>query len=104
MLNSIRAIESVRCTEVVCFSGGPLSEVPLYNNIIYIVIQYYITGVVVLFHVLVHTQLGIPALGFSAINNTPILLHQHNEYVNERVFLRGIKVYEDVIANLASVD
>ena len=32
MLNSIRAIESVRCTEVVRFSECPLSEVPLYST------------------------------------------------------------------------
>ncbi len=49
-------------------------------------------------------QLGIPALGFSAINHTPILLHDHNEFLNERVFLRGISIYEDLISNLASVD
>ena len=55
-------------------------------------------------HAHTHTQLGIPALGFSPINNTPILLHDHNEFVNEKVFLRGIKVYEDVLANLASAD
>uniref|UniRef100_H3DB38 N-acyl-aliphatic-L-amino acid amidohydrolase n=1 Tax=Tetraodon nigroviridis TaxID=99883 RepID=H3DB38_TETNG len=46
---------------------------------------------------------GIPAVGFSPINRTPILLHDHNEFLNERVFLRGISIYEGLIATLASV-
>ncbi|XP_065214153.1 aminoacylase-1A [Planococcus citri] len=47
--------------------------------------------------------LGIPALGFSPMNNTPVLLHDHDEFLNENVFLRGIEVYYNVIKNLASV-
>lgn len=49
-------------------------------------------------------QLGIPALGFSAMNHTPILLHDHNEFLNERVFLKGIGVYEDIITALGNVE
>ncbi len=30
-------------------------------------------------------EVGIPALGFSPMNNTPILLHDHNEFLNEKV-------------------
>ena len=48
-------------------------------------------------------QLGIPALGFSPMNNTPILLHDHNEFLNEKIFLRGIDIYSDVILNVANV-
>jgi aminoacylase len=33
--------------------------------------------------------------------NTPTLLHDHNEFLNEATFLRGIDIFEDVIANLA---
>ncbi|KAM0952631.1 putative N-acyl-aliphatic-L-amino acid amidohydrolase [Dioscorea sansibarensis] len=47
-------------------------------------------------------QLGIPALGFSPMANTPILLHEHNEHLKDTVFLRGIKVYEHVISALSS--
>ena len=50
-----------------------------------------------------YTQLNIPALGFCAINNTPILLHDHNEFLNEKTFLRGIEIYEDIIRALTSV-
>ncbi|CAN1140830.1 Acy1 [Linum perenne] len=46
-------------------------------------------------------QLGIPALGFSPMTNTPILLHDHNEFLKESVFLKGIEVYEHVISSLS---
>uniref|UniRef100_A0A8C5QGH1 N-acyl-aliphatic-L-amino acid amidohydrolase n=1 Tax=Leptobrachium leishanense TaxID=445787 RepID=A0A8C5QGH1_9ANUR len=46
---------------------------------------------------------GYPALGFSPMNHTPILLHDHNEYLNEDVFLRGIHIYNKIISSLASV-
>lgn len=32
-------------------------------------------------------QIGIPCFGFSPISNTPILLHDHNEFINEKVLL-----------------
>ncbi|KAM9132919.1 aminoacylase-1 isoform 1-T2 [Pangshura tecta] len=46
---------------------------------------------------------GYPALGFSPMNHTPVLLHDHNEYLNERVFLRGIEIYASLLTSLASV-
>uniref|UniRef100_A0A3P9MWA2 N-acyl-aliphatic-L-amino acid amidohydrolase n=1 Tax=Poecilia reticulata TaxID=8081 RepID=A0A3P9MWA2_POERE len=46
---------------------------------------------------------GIPAIGFSPMNRTPILLHDHNEHLNERIFLNGIGVYERLIPALAAV-
>ena len=49
-------------------------------------------------------QLGIPAIGFSPMNNTPILLHEHNEFLNEDVYLRGIDIYCQIIPALASVE
>jgi aminoacylase len=45
---------------------------------------------------------GIPAFGFSPINNTPILLHDHNEFLNERVFLRGIDILYEIVLDLAN--
>ena len=38
------------------------------------------------------------------MNHTPILLHDHNEFLNERVFLDGIDFYKEVIAAAASVE
>ncbi|KAJ7290860.1 hypothetical protein O6H91_21G044000 [Diphasiastrum complanatum] len=45
---------------------------------------------------------GIPALGFSPIANTIPLLHDRNEYVNVKEFLRGIKVYEEIFRIFSS--
>lgn len=49
-------------------------------------------------------ELGIPALGFSPMRNTPILLHDHNEYIDQGVFAEGITVYESLISALASAE
>ncbi|XP_071817211.1 aminoacylase-1-like [Apostichopus japonicus] len=46
---------------------------------------------------------GYPCIGFSPMKNTPILLHDHNEFINEDVFLEGIKVYEALIPALSGV-
>uniref|UniRef100_A0A8C6TDU6 N-acyl-aliphatic-L-amino acid amidohydrolase n=1 Tax=Neogobius melanostomus TaxID=47308 RepID=A0A8C6TDU6_9GOBI len=46
---------------------------------------------------------GLPAIGFSPMNRTPILLHDHNEFLNEQVLLRGISIYQKLIPALASV-
>lgn len=48
-------------------------------------------------------QAGHPAIGFSPMNHTPVLLHDHNEFLNEQVFLRGIEIYAHLISALASV-
>jgi aminoacylase len=48
-------------------------------------------------------EVGIPAIGFSPMPHTPTLLHDHNEFLNEATFLRGIDVFVDLIANLADV-
>ncbi|NXD82401.1 ACY1 protein, partial [Halcyon senegalensis] len=44
-----------------------------------------------------------PAIGFSPMNRTPVLLHDHNEFLNEQVFLRGIDIYAHLLPALASV-
>uniref|UniRef100_A0A8B9ESY3 N-acyl-aliphatic-L-amino acid amidohydrolase n=1 Tax=Anser cygnoides TaxID=8845 RepID=A0A8B9ESY3_ANSCY len=46
---------------------------------------------------------GHPAIGFSPMNRTPVLLHDHNEFLNEDVFLRGIDIYAHLLPALASV-
>jgi aminoacylase len=47
-------------------------------------------------------QIGIPCFGFSPMSNTPILLHDHNEFINDKVFMEGIRVYERLITHLAN--
>ncbi|CAG9760516.1 unnamed protein product [Ceutorhynchus assimilis] len=49
-------------------------------------------------------EVGIPAIGFSPINNTPILLHDHNEYLNKDLFLKGIDIYCKLIKSVADLD
>jgi aminoacylase len=34
---------------------------------------------------------------------TPVLLHDHDEFINEDIFLKGIETYMDVIENLTNV-
>ncbi|CAF4376962.1 unnamed protein product, partial [Adineta steineri] len=47
-------------------------------------------------------NMGYPAIGFSPIINTPILLHDHNEYLPIEVFLYGIDIYVKLIQHLTS--
>lgn len=48
-------------------------------------------------------SLGIPAFGFSPMNNTPVKLHDHDEFLNIKVFIRGIDIYSNLIPALADV-
>jgi len=48
-------------------------------------------------------EMGIPAIGFSPMNNTPILLHDNNEFLNKDVFLNGIRIYKELIPAIANV-
>ena len=48
-------------------------------------------------------ELWIPALGFSPMPNTPVLLHDHNEMLNEKIFLNGIDIFVDIIEEMANV-
>ncbi len=45
---------------------------------------------------------GINAYGFSPMSNTPILLHEHNEYLSIKEFKKGIDVYTSLIPKLAN--
>lgn len=47
--------------------------------------------------------LGIPAIGFSPINNTPVLLHDHDEFLHADVYLKGIEIYERILTKVCNV-
>ncbi|KRT83487.1 Peptidase [Oryctes borbonicus] len=49
-------------------------------------------------------DVGIPAFGFSPMNKTPVLLHDHDEFLNVDIFLKGIDIYCKLIADLANVE
>jgi aminoacylase len=45
---------------------------------------------------------GIPAIGFSPMNNTPVLLHDHDEFLHADVYLKGIEIYEKVLEKVCN--
>ncbi|KAJ1560467.1 adenylate cyclase, partial [Cladochytrium tenue] len=45
---------------------------------------------------------GVPAIGFSPMNRSPVLLHEHNESLHKDVFLRGIEVFEAIFREMFS--
>ncbi|KAK7308338.1 hypothetical protein VNO77_41940 [Canavalia gladiata] len=47
---------------------------------------------------------GLPAIGFSPMANTPVLLHDDNEFLNKDVYLKGIEIYDSIIKAYASAD
>ena len=47
-------------------------------------------------------SVNIPAIGFSPMNNTPVLLHDHDEYLEADVYLKGIEIYTKIIASIAN--
>ncbi|XP_014256863.1 aminoacylase-1-like [Cimex lectularius] len=47
-------------------------------------------------------DLGIPAFGFSPMNKTPVLLHDHDEFLSESTFLTGLDIYTKLIPALAN--
>lgn len=46
-------------------------------------------------------EVKVPSFGFSPIEKTPNLLHKHNEYITMDGYLKGCKVYEDIIKQMA---
>ncbi|XP_063822557.1 aminoacylase-1-like [Ostrinia nubilalis] len=48
-------------------------------------------------------RVGIPALGYSPMNNTPVLLHDHDEFLKADIFLKGIDIYVKLITAVANV-
>lgn len=49
-------------------------------------------------------SLGIPGLGFMPIKNTPILLHDHDEFLGAEMYLRGIEIYQKILENITQLD
>lgn len=46
----------------------------------------------------------IPAFGFTPLNNTPILLHDHNEFVNNKIFEKGVDILYKIVLDMANLD
>ncbi|XP_065363422.1 aminoacylase-1-like [Calliphora vicina] len=48
-------------------------------------------------------DIGIPSLGFSPMNNTPTLMHDHDEYLKADVYLHGIEIYKEILKELLNM-
>lgn len=46
--------------------------------------------------------IGIPAIGFSPMNKTPVLLHDHDEYLTAETYLKGVDIYRVIISKVAN--
>jgi aminoacylase len=44
---------------------------------------------------------NVPVIGFSPMINHPVLLHDHNEYLNANMYLTGIEIYQNVISEMS---
>ncbi|KAG1711395.1 hypothetical protein DVH05_008647 [Phytophthora capsici] len=49
-------------------------------------------------------KVGVPAIGFSPMKRTEILLHEHNESLSKDTFLYGISVYTSVFKDMFSYE
>ncbi|GAB0091333.1 aminoacylase-1 [Sergentomyia squamirostris] len=47
-------------------------------------------------------EIGIPAIGFSPMDHTPVLLHDHDEFLQADVYLRGIDIFKKIIEKVAN--
>eukprot|EP01080_Neovahlkampfia_damariscottae_P005673 gene5673-9494_t len=50
----------------------------------------------------IYRDVGVTMIGFSPMINTPVLLHDHNEFLHKDVYLNGIRVYVDLLKKLLS--
>lgn len=48
-------------------------------------------------------QLNLSAIGFMPMPNTPIKLHDNDEFIHADVYLNGINIYKKIISNLGNV-
>lgn len=46
----------------------------------------------------------IKAINFSPMSDTPVLLHDHDEFISKQVFLNGITLFKHFIAELTSFE
>lgn len=49
-------------------------------------------------------KLGVPAVGFSPITETPDLLHKHDEFIQVEGYRKGVRIYMELLKSLADAD
>jgi aminoacylase len=45
---------------------------------------------------------GVTMIGFSPMIHTPVLLHDHNEFLHKDIYIRGVHLYVKLIKKLFS--
>lgn len=48
-------------------------------------------------------EANIPVIGFSPMNHTPILLHEHDEFIKASTYIEGIEIYRKLLLELANL-
>lgn len=48
-------------------------------------------------------SLGIPCFNFSPMNHTQFKIHEHNEFLNKKVFLKGVEIFCGLIPAISNV-
>lgn len=48
-------------------------------------------------------QVGIPTIGFAPIDQVEMLAHENNEFLNKKMFLKGIEIYKNILTSLDNV-
>ena len=49
------------------------------------------------------SQINIPVIGFSPMNNTPVLLHEHDEFLKASTYVEGITIYKKLLLEIANL-
>lgn len=47
---------------------------------------------------------NIPAIGFSPMNSTEPLLHDHDEHLGAEIYLKGIGIYENILKKIGNAN
>ncbi|XP_031625181.1 aminoacylase-1-like [Contarinia nasturtii] len=48
-------------------------------------------------------EVDIPVIGFSPMNHTPVLLHEHDEFIKASTYLDGIEIYKKLLIEIANL-
>lgn len=48
-----------------------------------------------------NTRPPIKVVNFSPMRDTPVLLHDHDEFLSQEIFLQGILIFKDIVSDIA---
>lgn len=47
--------------------------------------------------------MNVPVIGFSPMNYTPVLLHEHDEYIKASTYIEGIEIYKKILVEIGNL-